>query len=214
MTADPSALRRSYERGALAETDLDADPFRQFDAWFDEAVEDRLYEPNAMALATVDRDGRPSSRVVLLKGRDPRGFVFFTNYDSRKAGELAGNPHASLLFYWDKLHRQVRIEGEIASVSAEESDAYFDSRPYGSRIGAWASPQSRVVAGRAALEGLEAEYRARFPEAGPVPRPPHWGGLRVVPATIEFWQGRRDRLHDRLRYTRDGSGWRIERLAP
>jgi pyridoxamine 5'-phosphate oxidase len=167
-----------------------------------------------MALATVGADGRPAVRMVLLKGFDARGFAFYTNLESRKAAELAANPRAALLFWWDRLHRQVRVEGPVEPVEAAEADAYFASRPYGSRIGAWASPQSRVVEGRAVLEAREAELAARFPEDAPVPRPPHWGGYRVRPELFEFWQGRRSRLHDRLRYAREGSGWRVERLAP
>jgi pyridoxamine 5'-phosphate oxidase len=210
-TAD---LRRDYDRDVLLEVEAAADPLAQFRRWFDDALAGEIYEPNAMALATVAPGGQPSLRMVLLKDFDARGFVFYTNLESRKAVELAGNPQASLLFWWDRLHRQVRVEGPVELVDAAEADAYFASRPYGSRIGAWASPQSRVIAGRAPLEAQEAELRSRFPEGEPVPRPPHWGGYRVLPSALEFWQGRADRLHDRLVYTREGGEWRIARLAP
>jgi pyridoxamine 5'-phosphate oxidase len=211
----PAGLRRSYERGVLLEAEADPDPVVQFGRWFEEATAGgEIYEPNAMMLATVGADGRPACRAVLLKGFDERGFAFYTNLESRKAEELAANPYAALLFWWDRLHRQVRVEGPVELVDAAEADAYFASRPYGSRIGAWASPQSRVIAGRAPLEAKEAELRSRFPEGEPVPRPPHWGGYRVRPEAFEFWQGRRSRLHDRLRYARHGDGWRVERLAP
>lgn len=214
MNDDPADLRRSYDRSALPESDADPDPIRQFARWFDDAVADRVYEPNAMILATADAAGRPSARTVLLKGYDNDGFAFYTNLESRKASELAANPQAALLFYWDRLHRQVRIEGRVEPVAAEVADRYFASRPYGSRIGAWASPQSRPVANRTFLESEESRLRQRFPETEPVPRPPFWGGLRVVPASLEFWQGRPSRLHDRLRYSKGEHGWTIDRLAP
>ena len=211
----PAGLRRSYERSVLVEAEADRDPLVQFGQWFEEAVAGgEIYEPNAMMLATVGADGRPACRTVLLKGFDERGFVFYTNLESRKAEELAANPFAALLFWWDRLHRQVRIEGPVGFVEPAEADAYFESRPYGSRIGAWASPQSRVIDGRAPLEAKETELRGRFPEDQPVPRPPHWGGYRVRPELFEFWQGRPSRLHDRLRYAREGNRWRVERLAP
>ncbi|MBR8057831.1 pyridoxamine 5'-phosphate oxidase [Burkholderia dolosa] len=208
-------LRINYSRASLDEADVAPDPFAQFDRWFNEALAARLPEPNTMTLATVGADGRPSARIVLIKGVDERGFVFFTNYESRKGRELAAHPYAALLFYWIELERQVRIEGRIEKTSAEESDRYFASRPLGSRIGAWASEQSAVIDSRATLEAREKAVAERFGDDPP--RPPHWGGYRVVPDAIEFWQGRPSRLHDRLLYTRDASapqGWTISRLSP
>jgi pyridoxamine 5'-phosphate oxidase len=212
MSPSPADLRRNYDRDVLLEADAAADPMAQFAAWFETAVGGEIYEPNAMTLSTAGADGQPSSRMVLLKGYDPEGFVFYTNLESRKAQELAQNPRASLLFWWDRLHRQVRIEGTVAQVGAAEADVYFASRPHGSRIGAIASPQSRVIEGREVLEARVAELTARHPED--VPRPHHWGGYRLRPEQLEFWQGRPSRLHDRLRYTRSGGAWRMERLAP
>jgi pyridoxamine 5'-phosphate oxidase len=212
MLRDPAQLRQNYDAGALDEADVDADPFRQFAVWFAQAMEAGLMEPNAMALATVDARGRPSSRMVLLKGVDETGFVFFTNYESRKGQDLEANPVASLLFWWDRLHRQVRIDGRVEKVATAESESYFQSRPYGSRIGAAASPQSREIGSRAELEARFRALEAAHPED--VPRPEHWGGFRVVPDCLEFWQGRESRLHDRLVYVSDGAGWRIRRLAP
>jgi pyridoxamine 5'-phosphate oxidase len=212
MLLDPAHLRQNYDVGALDEADADADPFRQFTRWFDEALNADLMEPNAMALATVDAHGRPGSRMVLLKGVDEKGFVFFTNYESRKGLDLAGNPMAALLFWWDRLHRQVRVEGRVEKVEDAESERYFESRPYGSRIGAAASPQSRVIGSRADLEERFRALEAAHPED--LPRPAHWGGFRVVPDHFEFWQGRESRLHDRLVYRPAGDAWRIERLAP
>ncbi|WP_454826316.1 pyridoxamine 5'-phosphate oxidase [Paraburkholderia xenovorans] len=207
-------LRKNYSLGSLDVGDVDRNPFRQFDTWFKQAVDAQLPEPNTMTLATVDARGRPSARIVLIKGVDERGFVFFTNYESRKGRELAANPYASLLFYWIELERQVRVEGRIVKTSAEESDGYFASRPLGSRIGAWASNQSQVIESRSQLETREREFSLLYGDQPP--RPPHWGGYRLVPEAIEFWQGRPSRLHDRLLYTRSGehSDWQISRLSP
>ena len=206
-------MRRDYEARGLRKADLLEDPLAQFERWFDEARNGGLEEPNGMTLATVDAAGQPSARTVLLKGIDRRGLTFFTNLDSRKAHEIATNPKAALLFWWPPQARQVRFEGTIEAVGDDEADAYFASRPRGSQIGAWASAQSSVIADRAALEAAEAEIAARFADAE-VPRPPFWGGYRLMPERVEFWQGRRDRLHDRLRFTRRADGWTIERLAP
>lgn len=206
--------RPEYRERGLTEADLDPDPFVQFQQWLDAAIAANLIEPTAMTLATATPEGRPAARMVLLRGFDERGFVFYTNYDSRKGEELAANPWAALVFYWAALERQVRIEGAVAPVASEESDAYFATRHPGSRLGAWASPQSRPIPDRAALEQRMAELEAQYPD-GAVPRPPHWGGYRVTPASLEFWQGRPNRLHDRLRYRRQPDGlWLIERLAP
>jgi pyridoxamine 5'-phosphate oxidase len=207
-------LRKNYSLGSLDVADAERNPFRQFDAWFAQAVDAKLPEPNTMTLATVDSRGRPSARIVLIKGVDERGFVFFTNYESRKGRELADNPHASLLFYWIELERQVRIEGTVVKTSPAESDQYFESRPLGSRIGAWASEQSQAIESRAVLEAREKEISEKYGEHPP--RPPHWGGYRLIPDAIEFWQGRPSRLHDRLLYTRavEGGDWQITRLSP
>ena len=206
-------MRREYEERGLRKADLLADPLEQFTRWFDEACRAPLLEPNAMTLATVDAAGQPAARTVLLKGIDRRGLAFYTNLASRKAGELAVNAQAALLFWWPPHARQVRFEGTIEPVADAEADAYFATRPRGSQIGAWASAQSSVIADRAALEAAEQDIVARF-AGGPVPRPPFWGGYRLLPERVEFWQGRSNRLHDRLRYTRQGEGWQVERLAP
>ena len=206
-------LRADYEAVGLAEADLPADPLVLFHDWLDCAAEAKLAEVNAMVLATVDATGRPSSRMVLCKGADSSGFVFFTNYASRKASEIAAHPQVSLLFPWHPLGRQVRVEGSAARVPRSESEAYFASRPRGAQLSAWASAQSSVVAGRSALEQRAAELEREY-DGREVPCPPHWGGIRVVADAIEFWQGRRDRLHDRLVYRRDGDVWSVVRLAP
>jgi pyridoxamine 5'-phosphate oxidase len=197
----------------MEERDLDPDPLRQFGTWFEEAHEAGVEVPEAMALATATPDGRPSVRMVLLKQADEGGFRFHTNYESRKGGELAANPRAALLFHWRPLGRQVRVEGEVEHLSPDESDAYFRTRPLGSRIAAWASPQSRPLDDRAQLEQLYGEAATRFPGED-VPLPPHWGGYRLVPDAYEFWQHAENRLHDRVRYERDGERWARERLAP
>jgi pyridoxamine 5'-phosphate oxidase len=205
-------LRKSYEKAELSEDASHADPLRQFEQWLNEAIAAQVPEPNAMTLATVGADLRPSTRVVLIKGCDARGIVWYTNYDSRKGRELAGNPFAALQFHWVELERVVRIEGRVEKVSDEESDAYFHSRPLDSRIGAWASPLSEVIESRTVLVANAAKYGAQF--LLKPPRPPHWGGYRLVPGEWQFWQGRRSRLHDRLRYRREGEAWVRERLAP
>jgi pyridoxamine 5'-phosphate oxidase len=212
-TSDLAALRRDYTRAGLTEQDADPDPFQFFHRWFDEALAAAVREPNAMTLATAGADGQPAARIVLLKGLDERGFVFYTNYESRKGQELAVRPLAALVFWWQELERQVRVEGSVEKVAAEESDAYFASRPRGSRLGAWASDQSQPIPDRATLERKLDEVTEAYPE-GEVPCPPHWGGFRVVPTLVEFWQGRASRLHDRLQYTPGPDGWTIQRLAP
>lgn len=205
-------LRVEYRRAHLDVDDTAADPMQQFSRWLDEAIQAQVPEPTAMTLATVGEDFRPSARTVLLKGVDNEGFVFYTNYDSRKGRELAKHEHASLLFFWPELERQVRIEGAVHKVSAAESDTYYRSRPLGSRIGAWASPQSEVIPDREMIEVRAATLAARY--GAEPPRPPHWGGYRLLPQALEFWQGRVSRMHDRIRYQRSDAGWHIDRLAP
>jgi pyridoxamine 5'-phosphate oxidase len=209
---DIASLRKSYERAELDESASKEEPIEQFDLWLQQALDSKLPEPNAMTLATVGADGRPSSRVVLIKGFDQRGIVWYTNYDSRKGKELAANPFAALQFHWVELERVVRIEGRVEKVSNEDSDTYYASRPLDSRIGAWASPQSEVIESRTVLVGSAAKFGAKF--LLQPPRPPHWGGYRLIPDRWEFWQGRRSRLHDRLRYRKIGTAWIRERLAP
>ena len=211
--SDLAHMRRSYEQAELDEAHVAGDPLTQFQKWFSEAVAAKVLEPNAMTLATVGEGGRPSTRVVLLKGVDQRGLVWYTNYQSRKGQELALHPVAALQFFWGELERVVRVEGQVEKLPAEESDAYYRTRPLGSRIGAWASPQSQVIPSRAELEATWAQEQARQ-GADPV-RPPHWGGYRLVPDRWEFWQGRSSRLHDRLCFTREAQGpWQLSRLAP
>jgi pyridoxamine 5'-phosphate oxidase len=213
MTQSLADLRQNYTLEQLNETEVDPDPIKQFQRWFDQAIAAELPEPNAMTLATATSDGIPSARIVLLKGLDARGFAFYTNYESRKGQELAENPQAALVFLWTLLERQVRVEGRVEKVAAAETDAYFLSRPLASRLGAWTSSQSRVISSREVLEQRFAELKATYADET-VPRPPHWGGYRVIPHQIEFWQGRTSRLHDRLRYRLEQGNWLLERLAP
>ncbi len=215
-------LREDYKLAALEENGVLNDPIQQFSVWFSQAQNANLREPNAMTLATADAFGRPSARIVLLKGVDAQGFTWFTNYQSRKGEDLGLNSHAALVFFWNELERQVRIEGTVNKIAESESDAYFQSRPQGSRLGAWASPQSQVIESRANLEAREKSFAEQFkveqghPDSGSIPRPAHWGGYRLNPTMIEFWQGRSSRLHDRLRFTRatQSQAWKLDRLAP
>ena len=209
---DLAALRKDYARETLDEGAVDRDPMKQFAAWMAEAIGAQVPEPTAMTVSTVGANARPSARICLLKGADARGFVFFTNYESRKGRELAKNPAAALTFMWKELERQVRIEGAVEKVTAEESSAYYLTRPLGSRIGAWASPQSEAIENRGWLERRWAELSAKYGESPACP--PHWGGYRVIPDYLEFWQGRQSRLHDRIVYKREGERWAIARLAP
>lgn len=214
MSKNIAGIRKDYQMQSLLETGVADDPFVQFDSWWDDAVKSELNEINAMTLATASATGMPSARIVLLKSVSEAGFVFFTNYNSQKGKELLENPRACLVFFWKELERQIRITGMVQKVSVEESDEYFNSRPEGSRIGAWASPQSSVIESREIIEINIANYARQFAK-GEIARPPHWGGYIVIPAVIEFWQGRPNRLHDRIQYSKitDGS-WKIERLAP
>ncbi|MFJ7588324.1 pyridoxamine 5'-phosphate oxidase [Streptomyces sp. NPDC097617] len=211
---DPATMRLQYRSEIVDEGSLAENPMDQFALWFQQAADSRLFEPNAMVVSTATPDGRPSSRTVLMKQFDGRGFVFFTNYASRKGREVAENPHVALLFPWHPIARQVIVTGTAARIGRDETAAYFRSRPHGSQLGAWASEQSSVIGSRGELDRRYAELEARYPEGEQVPVPPEWGGLRVVPEAVEFWQGHENRLHDRLRYTRDGDEWHVERLCP
>ena len=213
MSTSIADLRLNYSLKQLNESEVNADPIVQFQTWFDEAVAAQLPEPNAMTLATATKAGVPSARIVLLKGLDSRGFVFYTNYESRKGEELVENPHAAIVFLWAALERQVRIEGRVEKVSDAETEAYFHSRPLSSQLGAWSSDQSRVVDDRTVLEQRFQDFQDKYANQE-IPRPPHWGGFRVIPHQIEFWQGRPSRLHDRLRYRLSSNHWQIDRLAP
>lgn len=205
-------IRKDYQLKSLSELEVNSNPFSQFSSWWDDAVQSEIDEVNAMTLSTITNEGRPSSRIVLLKGFDAKGFIFFSNYNSSKAQQISSNSHVSLLFFWKELERQIRIDGVCSKVSAEESDAYFHSRPIGSRLGAWASPQSEKIKDREVLVQRLASVTQEF--GLDVPRPPHWGGYHVVPTRIEFWQGRSNRLHDRILYEEQGLSWQISRLAP
>ena len=211
-TTNLADLRKDYKLASLDEADVATTPLAQFDKWFKEALGSQLPEPNAMTLATCDSQARPSARIVLIKAYDERGFMFFTNYESHKAQDLSANNRAALLFFWPELERQIRIQGRVEKVSAAVSEDYYKSRPLASRIGAWASPQSQVLPSRTALEARVSAFEAEYGENPP--RPAHWGGYRVVPQVVEFWQGRRDRLHDRIQYRLNNGEWKIERLAP
>ena len=213
MDKNIADIRTDYRLHSLNESDIAAGPIEQFTRWWNDAINSEIPEVNAMTLATAGKDGKPSARIVLLKGFDEKGFVFYTNYESHKGKELADNPKAALVFFWKEIERQIRIEGIVEKVAAAESDTYFFSRPEGSRIGAWASPQSTVIENRELLEANAKHYATEFKNS--IPRPPHWGGYRVMPLKIEFWQGRGNRLHDRIQYTKTAEGsWKAERLAP
>lgn len=216
MAKDVADMRKEYSAKGLDEIDMPKEPMKLFQQWFDEACSSKMHEPNAMCLSTADGTGRPSARIVLLKKFDDRGFVWYTNYESRKSDDLTVNPNACLTFWWGELERQIRIEGAVEKVSAQESDAYFNSRPKGSQIGAWTSDQSRPVADRTALEDKETTLKAKYESQEVVQRPPHWGGWRISPTYVEFWKGRQSRLHDRLAYTRESGAknWKMERLQP
>jgi pyridoxamine 5'-phosphate oxidase len=214
VVPDPAVMRKQYRSTPLLETDLAPGPMEQFARWFQQATAAALHEPNAVIVSTASPDGRPSSRTVLLKEYDSRGFVFFTNYASRKGREIAANPYVSLLFPWHPIARQIVVTGTASRIGRDETVAYFRSRPHGSQLGAWASEQSSVIGSRQELLAKYGELLSRYPEGEQVPAPPEWGGLRVAPETVEFWQGHENRLHDRLRYVREEGGWRIERLAP
>lgn len=213
MKSEIADIRKDYKQHSLNEADVAADPFEQFGRWWNDAIAAEVEEVNAMTLATASKDGIPSARIVLLKGYDKQGFVFFTNYESTKGKELMANPQAALVFFWKELERQVRIEGSVEKVSSEESDEYFHSRPEGSRIGAWSSPQSAIIANRTIIETNVTQYSKRF-EGHEIPRPEHWGGYRVIPNKFEFWQGRSSRLHDRFQYKQENEVWTKHRLAP
>jgi len=213
MSKSIADIRKEYQMKSLFEKDVDTDPFRQFNKWWDDAVASELDEVNAMTLATASAKGIPSARIVLLKSVSEEGFVFFTNYNSHKGNDLDENPNACLVFFWKELERQVRISGTVKKISAAASDEYFNSRPEGSRIGAWASPQSKVITSREVVEENNVKYQQQFAD-GNIARPPHWGGYTVLPGVIEFWQGRPNRLHDRIRYSLKEGSWIIERLAP
>lgn len=214
VTTDLESIRKDYRLQSLLEKDVDADPIKQFETWWHQVIESEIEEPNAMTLATCNASGKPSARIVLLKGINETGFVFFTNYLSRKGKEIESTPFVSLVFFWKELERQVRIEGEIKKISEQESDDYFSKRPLESRIGAWSSPQSEVIKNRDILEKNASDYTNKFGSQN-IPRPPHWGGYSVNPTLFEFWQGRPGRLHDRLQYTiSEKTTWKIERLAP
>lgn len=208
-----ASIRKDYQLQSLSEADVKQDPIEQFGKWWDEAIASAIDEVNAMTLATVNKEGKPDARIVLLKGYDEQGFVFFTNYQSSKGQQLFTSPFATLVFFWKELERQVRIEGTCEKVSEQESDAYFHSRPEGSRLGAWASPQSSIIESRHLIEKNLEQLQDQYKNSA-IPRPPHWGGYRVVPTAIEFWQGRSSRLHDRIKYSKENNEWKIVRLAP